>query len=114
MIYGSLTGAPNPPKTSKLPFRTLSQPPQNPLHLRQLVLQPGPRRLIRACIQQLVRLTLHIRPLLRGILLQRLRHELDIEGRLHECRKWISWFGAKGGEEGAGDGFIQGGDDGVR
>lgn len=86
-------------ETSKLALGALPQPLQDPPHLREFALQPTPGLAIGPLIQHQVDLALDLRGLVGGVIRQRLGHEFDVEGRLHEGGEGVTCSAAEGAEE---------------
>lgn len=101
-------------ETRKLPPRPLPQPLQDRPHLRQLILQPRPRAVVRPLIEFLIHLTLQLARFRTRVLAQDRGDEFHVEGRLHEGREGVAVrAGSEGGEEGLDHLFEEVGDDGV-
>ena len=92
-----------PLEARKLIPRPLPQPLQRGPHLRQLALQLQPRGIIRAAVQLHVDLALRLARRVGGVLAQRLGHELDVQGRLHQRRQGVARAGAEGFQQGGGE-----------
>lgn len=100
------TFAPHLPEARKFPLGPLPQPLQNGPHLRQLVLQPRPRTVIRPLVQLLIHLALQLRRPMRGILRHDAGCEFDIEGGLHERGEGVAFLAsAEAGQERGDDSF---------
>lgn len=80
-------------KTYKLPSRPIPQLFQDRPHLRQLVLQPHSRAVVRPLVQLLIHLTLQFARLGCRVLAEYRGHKFDIKRCLHKGCKGIA-FGA--------------------
>lgn len=73
-------------KTPKQPHPTPPQPLQRIPHLPQLPLQPNPTLVIRPLIQRHIDAILDLPRFIRGVVIQGLGEELDVEGCLAQLR----------------------------
>jgi len=85
-----LPPSPLPLETSKLALSPFSQLLENSSHLWQLALQPRPRVVVSPLIQSQINMTLNFTRAISGVIVQSLRHELDIQCSLHELRQRVS------------------------